>query len=632
MAPTALRIVSESPAPDRTNHSVFIALTVMSAQALSVFHPEAIPYDHEELYNAVHAQLIGLEHMDYLFDLQYRGHCGGCTQHALLGAGLFAILGPSLFAWKLIPILWIGVMAYAGSRFLRKQVGLMAALVFGTLLVLPPPTFLELSLTAWGNHFESGVASVVVLWATSHLIDKPSLLRAGTLGLLLSWALWVGFSSAFLLLALPFLVWNHLRVRHWIAIGMGLSAVVTLWISQHLSSLSSPFETIYYAGESVPSLFRIPTKLWSLIGPRQLVALFGSPDSKWEWAAGVLAGGSFLIAGWQARKVRAAPLVFKALAGFLLVYCTVRFTVWTPPAPEIAPPGSMRYAAPLFGLVFLILSMGFQTLWNQNKRVFAIALVAPLFAVGFQARSHHFDPPFPDKSVFNMLATDFQYSRDQAAYTIALDDHKGCQSVDPQAKAFHSYAIGWHETRQALDRQPNGELPFPSVSNTAAWEGLAAALLSEIDPHEKAGVHTLKLMEQRTEHFDEDARLQILVSAAHRRHWFNGLPPNHDSTRIAAFGVMVEPHPKIIQRALTRELGFRWAKSIARWRSPTRLSTPSVESLQHPEEFVQGYGEAIGERWGPGEWSAPPALSIHRATWENALGRGVTRRWISTTH
>ena len=38
MARMTPHTVSESQAPDRTNHAVFIALTVMSAQALSVFH------------------------------------------------------------------------------------------------------------------------------------------------------------------------------------------------------------------------------------------------------------------------------------------------------------------------------------------------------------------------------------------------------------------------------------------------------------------------------------------------------------------------------------------------------------------------------------------------------------------
>ena len=631
MAPTTPRIVSESPAPDRTNHSVFIALTVMSAQALSVFHPDAIPYDHEELYNAVHARLIGLEHIEYMFDLQYRGHCGGCTQHALLGAGLFALLGPSLWVWKLIPILWIGAMAYAGSRFLRQQTGLIAALVFGTLLVFPPPTFLELSLTAWGNHFESGVAAVVVIWAASKLVNKPSLVNGCALGLTLSWALWIGFSSAFLLVALPFLLWRKIRRVHWLSIGIGLSGVLLLWVFQHSRSLSSPFETIYYAGESIPSVSRIPTKLWSLIAPRQLVALFGTPHSNWGWIIGILSGLSFGIAAWIARKESAASLTLKAVGAFLLVYCTVRFTVWAPPAPEIAPPGSMRYAAPLFGLVFLVVSIGFQRLWNRNRRALALLLITPLLSAGIHARSQHFQPPFPDKSVGNMAAADFRYGRDQAAYTIALEDHKGCQTDDPQAKAFHSYAIGWHEARQIFDIDPNADLPVPSVSNEAVFEGLTAALLSEIDSDEQGGPQTLATMMPRIQRFDEPTKLHMLATAAYRRHWFEDLPKPHDGSRIDAFRAMATHHPQIIQRALTRSLGFRWAEAIARWRRPMPLTAPSVDSLLHPEEFVRGFGEAIGERWGPGPWDSPPTLTLYRAAWEDGLAIGVSRRWIRPT-
>ena len=138
----------------------------MGLQFLAVLHPDAIPFDAEELYNAVHARLIQLEHADRWLDLQYRGYCGGCSINAGVGAMLFTLLGPSLAVWKLVPILFNGLLAYAGARVLRADVGLGAALAWGALLCFAPPTFLELSMTAWGNHFESGVAAIVVLATT----------------------------------------------------------------------------------------------------------------------------------------------------------------------------------------------------------------------------------------------------------------------------------------------------------------------------------------------------------------------------------------------------------------------------------------------------------------------------------
>ena len=450
-------------------------------QFLAIFHPDAIPFDAEELYNAAHARLIQVCHLDRWLDLQYRGYCGGCSLNAGLGAGFFAILGPSLATWKLVPITYMGVMAFFGARLLRSYIHSSAAHFWCLLLAFAPPTFLELSLTAWGNHYESGVAAIVTLYTTLRYLHDPSTKRAAWMGLSLSVALWIGLSSAFLLIGVALAVARHMQVRHLAALAAGLMPVGLMWLLQHMTAASPPFETIYYAGEQIPQITRFPTKLWSLIAPRQIVALFGFADHWMGWAAGwatALAMGASLL--YLRRNHTLRPVLLFLLA-FVVVYGLVRFTVWAPPAPEIAPPGSMRYAAPLYGLLLLSIAAAAGTLWSQQKPFLVLALMAPSVLTGVYARAQQFSTPFPDTLVFEMAAPDFEHARNQASYLIPHNEHLDCDPADIQTQAFQDFSIAWHETRAILDKNPLSVVTQPARSTPDAWEGMAA-------DHEVAGL------------------------------------------------------------------------------------------------------------------------------------------------
>jgi hypothetical protein len=622
--------VSESPAPDRTDHAVFIALMVMMARLLSVLQPETVPFDHEELYNAAHAQLIHLEHADLWLDLQYRGYCGGCTQHALLGAGLFGLFGSSLFVWKLIPVLYSGLMAYAGARFLRTAASLPAAIAFGLLLTLPPPAFHELSLTAWGNHTESGVAAVVVLALAARTLSSPRASSALALGLATAWALWIGFSSVFIVVGLlPLLLWR-LHKAHIGAFFVGLSAVGGLWLFQYQTAPSGPFETIYYAGESLPRLTRIPEKLWSLMAPKQLVALFGISTDSVGQVLGLLSAGAFCASLIGMRKNPTLKPVFAVLAAFLLVYSTVRFTVWMPPGPHYAPPGSLRYAAPLYGLLFLVLAAAVGELWMRRRFVAAFLLLSPALTVGLRTQADHYRPPFPDKTIFDMAAADFEYARDQAGYILSLETHQECPTTDPIAERFHAFGVGWHEARRTLNANPTAQMQPPSTSHLAGLEGLGAALLAEVDSDEQQGPRTLNIMLSRLERLPDEHKVSVLASAAQRRSWLKVLTEPHDDTRFIGFSKLISSEPSsLIRRARTQRFGHLWGSELARYRQPRPLNIPDLTPLTHPASFIRGLSQAIGERWGPGDW--PVDLEDHQGEWEVGLSEGVSRQWLNRT-
>ena len=601
----------------------------MAAMVVSIFQPSAIPFDQEELYNAAHARLLQLGHWQDWLDLQYRGHCGGCTQHALLGSALFSVLGHSLFIWKLIPVFYIGLMAYAGARILDRYYGRAAAVIWGGLLCLPSPTFLELSMTAWGNHVEAGVSAVVFIYAALRTRDAPSIRNAGALGLILAWALWIGFSAAFLLLATIPILWRKVQPPAVIAFIAGLCPVFMLWAYQTSFAISGPFETIYYAGESTPRLSRIPQKIWSLIAPRQLVALFSDANMRGiGWAAAL----SIVSAVWTTRRHPVARVLFWTIGAFLAVYGTVRFTVWTPPAPEIAPPGSMRYAAPLYGLIWLVLAGAAGSAWQQRKRWLCGALILPSMVAGLTARTAHLQAPFPDISVLRMAAPDLLYARDQAAYSIRLADHRSIQMETHDGRDFQAFSTAWYETRSILDQDAGAELSPPQDRTRASLEGIGAALLPEVDSHASGGLDTLTRMNARLVDWPQNDRVRVLVEAARRRNWTEPYRAGHGQDGIHRFTQATTDLPTAVQRALTEDLGRRWATDLVRWRTPQPLTAPSVDVLTHPADFVRGYAEATGRRLGSLDTSAPETFQLHASAWESGLTYGVRLQWLTQSH
>jgi hypothetical protein len=626
--------MSESQARKTWSTESFIALAVFGAQCLAVLHPDAIPLDQEELYNAAHGRLLQLGHWPDLLTLQYRGYCGGCSINAAMGAGFFGLFGHSLVAWKLVPITYSAILAFVGSRILRVHVGLPAAIAFGLILIFPPPTYMELSLTAWGNHMESGVFAVVVLSSVLRLLHKPSHLQAVVVGLLLAFSLWIGFSSGFIAIGTAAcLLWARLP-RHLATVFITGSSVAAVWILQAELSPSSAFETIYYSGESIPSISRIPAKLWSLIAPRQIVALFGLKLAPWGWVLGWASALSALIASFHAYRRPDLRPVFIFLAAFLSVYSLVRFTVWTPPSPEISPPGSMRYAAPMYGLIFLLHAGGAGLLWVDGRRLMgSLLLLAPL-AVGWQTKSVFLEAPFPDKSVFSMAAPNLTYARDQISYLLTLEQHQDCDSSAEDTVSLHAFGIGWQETRKLLDSNSKGEVVSSSSPHPAALEGISAALLLEIDSDERGGLRTLVLMNQRLETFSTPDRETILASATWRRivPWTHTLA-EHGQGRMGDWAGRMNSLPQVAQVAATRAFGRSWAHDTARFRRPTAFAVPDISPLDPSLQnaFIEGLAEGIGEMWGHGNHPIEQLPATFKEVWTRGQERGIDRWWLTPT-
>ena len=507
-------------------------------------------------------------------------------------------------------------MTYCGSRVLGRHIGPPATLAWGALLCFPAPTFLELSMTAWGNHVEAGVAAVVFVSVAVWTLERPSRVRSFFLGLVLSWALWIGFSAVFLVLALGVLGWRRLAWSHLMAAGIGLTPVAILWGYQHAFAISSPFETIYYSGEATPQLGRVPEKVWSLLAPRQLVGLFGDTNTRiHSWIVAATLGCS----AWIVRRHSLGRLTLGLIGAFLVIYCSVRFTVWTPPAPEIAPPGSMRYAAPLYGLLWLVLAAATGLVWERGRWWLAIALVTPSLLVGINARTAHYTGAFPDWSVLEMTAPDFLYARDQAAYSMPSPSNRTLDSSAGDVANFYAFSAAWHETKRVLDGDPRSTLSSPRDRRRPALEGLSAALLPEVDRNESSALDTLGAMNARLSGFSDPDRVRVLSEAARRRDWTSTYRRGHQAQGLVDFATAMRDVDPVIAKALTEDLGRRWAADLIRWRTPAALTSPPVEGLMYGEWFARGYAETAGRRLGNLSLAVPSSFREHAPAWRAGL-------------
>ena len=628
---------SDDPKPAHRRLIWSLTLAVVAVQCLVVLNPEIVPLDHEELYNAGHARMLQLGHLDAFQRLQYRGYCGGCTVNALAGAAIFAALGPSLFAWKLVPILYSGLAVYFGTGALARSIGPMAAAVFAGLFILPPPMWQELSLVGWGNHYESGCLAIVALALMDKVVRTSRTADAMALGAVVGLGLWVGFSSGFVAIAAAVVLSARRRWRSLATVVLTATPVFAIWLLQaHTTSLSI-LETIYYSGERLPDPSRVPTKLWSLFAPRQLVALFGHGAHPVGWALGWAWAA---VAAWAAtRAYRSSPLLRIAGAtalSFLAVYTLVRFTVWAPPSPEIAPPGSMRYAAPLIPVIFLLVAGAIGSAWQAGRRASATMALVPLITVGVGSRATAFSGSFPSTAALSTFAPDFEYFRNQASYRLSEAEHLTCDTQDYRSESVHAYGLGWHaaqthmatlgtDTFPPLTTPQDQDDAFFQAVGAAIWTGLGSSGLSH--PSDLVAAHRqLTAQPRRGQHaaLTEVAWRQADVWMEVMR---DGRP--HNGPTLRTINEISAGLPKPADTALRFAMGRRWAHDLARWGHPATLSLPS--SPVPGPGFLEGLAYGLGNRWGPdidlnNLWpaSTPPSPAVRRS-----FEAGASARWLT---
>ena len=428
----------ESPRrPSTGRWELLLALVLQTVlQLRMVLADGIIERDPEELFNAGQAWLALHGDLGWLFAMQYRPFCGGCTVHAATAMGLFSVLPPVELVYKLIPLAWSLAGLALGWALLDRHRGRAGARLWALLWLLAPTTWAHLSLIGWGNHMEAGI---VVLGAALLALEGGAL----TLGIVLGLGIYLSFSAGFGLVAVG--LWLALG-RQWSRLARVLAGVplgLLGWGLQWLLAGEHAFHTIYAEHESVPDPRRLPAELWTLLAPRQLAGLFGAGSDGLGFWTGVAAGvlGLGALVGLLLRGRGGGRLLGLLGASFLLVYGLTDFSVKVAES-GVMYPGGLRYAAPLFVVFIAVFAWSSAGLWSRGRRALALALLVPWLLSGALGRAQVWQRAISGDRL-QRSAVDWRYLRERLSYVFDAPAHlSGATAADPWTAALHGYGLG----------------------------------------------------------------------------------------------------------------------------------------------------------------------------------------------
>jgi hypothetical protein len=280
----------------------------------------------------------------------YWGALYGGSQDALLAAAVFAVVGSSVLALKLVSVAIFAVAALLVWRVGRRTVGEPAARIGAALFWLWPP-FLVWWSTKERGYFGSGlVLGLIAVLIALRLRDRDSRPDAAVLGLAVGLGLWVTVQSWLLAVpAIAWLVWRRPDVLRlaWIAVPAAVvgAAPWLAWNLRHGWNAVIP-ESVAGADTSYlgrfSDLFAVVLPTW--LGLRVPYSL--------DWTFGPVVGIALLVlalAGFAYLLVRRPPGVEPLLAlavAFPFLYAASSFTFL------ITEPRYLVFLSPVPALLF----------------------------------------------------------------------------------------------------------------------------------------------------------------------------------------------------------------------------------------------------------------------------------------
>ncbi len=129
-------------------------------------------FDSEELYRGAIAKEIiegkKLPLMDYL----YTDYEGGSLVTGIAAVPFFLLMGKSYLSLKMVTFVTSAFIFSLWYWIFLKYFSSSSAYIFSLLMLFPVPSLLKISLTSWGNHFESAFFSTLMLCFLLKVMDK----------------------------------------------------------------------------------------------------------------------------------------------------------------------------------------------------------------------------------------------------------------------------------------------------------------------------------------------------------------------------------------------------------------------------------------------------------------------------
>jgi hypothetical protein len=370
---------------------LLLGLCLAVKALLVVFLADVFFYGEElEKGTAAKAMLDGLQVPHH--QLAYHYYEGGGFVISHLKALAFLVVGESILAHKLVALLAVGLVFWAGWRLVRHHFGTRAALYFALLFVFAAESFQKLTLLSLGIHFESAFFALLVFDYGMRLLgreehSKRDMLLFGIVsgfGIYFSYqlALVVGFVGLLLLVRRRDVVLGRDGLVGFGGLLIGLAPFFAMYalvgdavFDIHGTALGEnapgAFETV---GVFLSSLY-VDKSFGQLLGPLVyplafLLATVGVLCSGARRKAGVLLG--FLLF-WLAIYLNSAFVIGDVIHDFLLLRFSLLWLVGVIVlAAALAQVESRQVARVVCGL---LVALG---LWNTVVAIHAGSPTTPL--------------------------------------------------------------------------------------------------------------------------------------------------------------------------------------------------------------------------------------------------------------
>lgn len=137
---------------------------LLAFKLVMIFTSAAKFFDTEELYRGTIAKELISGLSQPIFDYQYFGQEGGTLVSGILAVLFFLLFGANIFALKLTAIFILALTFSAMFYFLNKYFGLFSAVAASLIFIFSPIEFTRRSLVLFGNHCESALFTILIIW------------------------------------------------------------------------------------------------------------------------------------------------------------------------------------------------------------------------------------------------------------------------------------------------------------------------------------------------------------------------------------------------------------------------------------------------------------------------------------
>ncbi len=279
--------------------ALVVRLVVMWMPGEPMFENGNLPYEELVRGNAAQDMLRGT--LLPLLDYQLNVFSGGSLFVSMLAVPLFAVLGPTLNALRLVSLVFSMPLVLLTFLLVRRKCSTRAAVVAAALVAFAPPGFLFISCTVFGAHPEQTSISILItwLWFAWHDSGREGKTLSFLLGLAIGFGLW--FSYGLCLIVAILLAQNVATTRlrapraSDFLLGLGFVLGFAPWVVNAITHSGSAFR-IYDA--SITDHIQSGLQQGGTLQKAAQLLWKDGPDGFWmhgAWEAGGVPVARFLL-------------------------------------------------------------------------------------------------------------------------------------------------------------------------------------------------------------------------------------------------------------------------------------------------------------------------------------------------